>query len=493
MPSSMSLLDLLRSPWAILPDRLDEIQAIYATHLRGDKIDLEAIEARLGKKLANEPPAYEMRGGGIAVLEISGPIAPKANLFTQISGGASAQALVRQIEAMGDNGSVRGAVIAWDSPGGSVQGIPTLERAIRALAERKPVVSVSAGTMASAAYWGGSAANAVYASGETDTVGSIGVVATHTYDPRAGARQVTEIVAGRYKRIATDSKPLTPEGEAYLQAQVDEIYAVFVQSVAANRGVSVEDVLAYMADGRVFIGRQALAAGLIDGFATAEQLAEQMAAEPQAFAQRRKAVIAAAAGASAPRAAAALQSKPSTLATEPGAAPVAPPVSEPVTLAAEPTQPTGVTMTPQEQMAKFKAEHPEAFALIQAEGVAAELARQSAVRAAALPGHEKLIEALAADGKTTGAEAALAVLAAERNLRTAQQAARAADATKPLPQEPAPAFEAPARLGTLGTGGRLSPDTDAAALDREARAYMAAHPGTTYVAAIKAVQQLQEA
>lgn len=480
----MSLLDLLRSPWAILPDRLDEIQAIYATHLRGDKIDLEAIEARLGKKLANEPPTYEMRNGGIAVLEINGPIAPKANLFTQISGGASAQALVRQIEAMGDNGAIRGAVIAWDSPGGSVQGIPTLERAIRSLAERKPVVSVSTGAMASAAYWSGSAANAVYASGETDTVGSIGVVATHTYDPRGGTRQVTEIVAGRYKRIATDSKPLTPEGEAYLQAQVDEIYAVFVQAVSSNRGVSVDDVLAHMADGRVFIGRQALAAGLIDGFATAEELAEQMAADPQAFAQRRKAVIGASAGSVVPRAKAATP-KPS--ATGPGVAPVAPTASEPVLPAATPTQPfTGVTMTPQELMAKFKAEHPEAYALIQAEGVSAELARQKDVRAAALPGHEKLIEALAADGQTTGAEAAMAVLAAERGLRSAQQSARAADAPKPLPQEPAPAADAPA--AKFGVPGRITAGVDAAALDREARAYMAAHPGADYVAAVKAVQ-----
>lgn len=480
MASSMSLIDLLRAPWAILPDRLDEIQAVYATHLRGDKIDIDAIEARLGKKLSNEPPAYEMRAGGIAVLQISGPIAPKANLFTQISGGTSAQALVRQIEAMADSAAIRGAVIHWDSPGGSVQGIPTLEKAIRALAEAKPTVSVSDGVMASAAYWAGSAANAVYASGETDTVGSIGVVATHTYDPRATGRQVTEIVAGRYKRMAAESKPLSAEGEAYLQAQVDEIYAVFVQTVAQNRRVSVEDVLASMADGRVFIGRQALAAGLVDGFATAEQLAEQMAADPQAFAQRRKASFAAAVKP-------ATQPSVQNLATAPGAAAAAPAASAPVLPAAQPPQTKGVTMTPQE----FKAAHPEAYAQIITEGATAELTRQQAVRAASLPGHDKLIEQLAMDGKTTGPEAAMAVLAAERGLRGAQQQARAADLPAPVRQEPAPTSEpAPQRLGA---DGRLTAGVDTAALDKAARGYMAQHPGANYIAAVKAVQQLQEA
>ena len=436
----MSLIDLLRAPWAILPDRLDEIQAVYATHLRGDKIDIDAIEARLGKKLSNEPPAYELRSGGIGMLEINGAIAPKANLFTQISGGASAAALVRQIEAMGDNFSVKGAVIAWDSPGGSVHGIPTLERAIRALSEKKPVVSVSVGTMASAAYWAGSAANAVYASGETDTLGSIGVVATHTYDPRAGTRQVREIVAGRYKRIASDSAPLSAEGEAYLQAQVDEIYAVFLQAVASNRMASVDDVLAHMADGRVFIGRQALAAGLIDGFATPEELAERMAADPQAFAQRKRAVIGSA--------------KKSLSATAPGAAPVALTDDEPVLLAVDPTSPTGdESMTTPEQIAGLTAEqivagNPAVAEAIRAQGAANERTRIAAVREQAMPGHEALIERLAADGKTTGPEAAMAIVAAERAARSAQAAARAADAPKPVPQEPAPAAEAkPAAKG----------------------------------------------
>ncbi|MGV0961792.1 MAG: head maturation protease, ClpP-related [Limnohabitans sp.] len=51
------------------------------------------------------------------------------------------------------------------------------------------------------------------------------------------------------------------------------------------------------------------------------------------------------------------------------------------------------------------------------EGAEAERQRIADVRAQAIPGHEALIETLAADGKTTGPEAAMAIVAAEKKLR----------------------------------------------------------------------------
>ena len=83
----MKLLDLMTAPWAILPETLLELQQIYATHLRGDKIDLQAVEARLGRQLANDQQRYELRDGGVAVFSPQGVMAPKANLFMQVSGG----------------------------------------------------------------------------------------------------------------------------------------------------------------------------------------------------------------------------------------------------------------------------------------------------------------------------------------------------------------------------------------------------------------------
>jgi len=414
----MKVIDILTSPWAIEPAKLREIQEIYATHLRGDKIDIEAIEARLGRPLANDQQEYQIRQGGVAVLALQGVIVPKANLFTRISGGTSAQLFMQQIDSAMADSRVTGLVIASDTPGGSVQGPPSVASAILAYSAEKPIVSVAEGQMASAGYWISSAAAQVYIAELTAQVGSIGVVATHDYQPN---NRSTEITAGKYKRIATSNAPLSAEGAQYLQQQVDQIYAVFIDSVAQHRGVSPEDVEQHMADGRVFIGQQAIDAGLVDGVATVDQIVERMAANPRAFMTRSKARFKGAAGRrSAAAGAAAEDAIPTAVAVAPAPLPMKGNVMS--------DQPKAMT---RETLA---AENPALLAELResfrAEGAKAERERVDAVRAQLLPGHEALIEQLAADGKTTGPEAAMAVNAAERAQRAAAMSAHRADAPK---------------------------------------------------------------
>jgi ClpP class serine protease len=76
--------------------------------------------------------------------------------------------------------------------------------------------------------------------------------------------QYTEIAAGKYKRIASAHKPLSDEGRAYLQEQVDQVYKVMVESIADLRGTSIPRVLE-MADGKIFMGQAAVDVGLVDG------------------------------------------------------------------------------------------------------------------------------------------------------------------------------------------------------------------------------------
>lgn len=125
-----------------------------------------------------------------------------------------------------------------------------------------------------------------------------------------------------------------------------------------------------------------------------------------------------------------------------------------------------------------------------AAGAAAERDRIVGVRAAALPGHEKLIETLAFDGKTTPAEAALAVIAAERGNSAAAAAARAADAPKPVESKGDAVDDKPEAKGTVaGPMPGTLVEASRAKLDADAKAYMAAHPGTDYLSAIKAIQK----
>lgn len=118
-------------------------------------------------------------------------------------------------------------------------------------------------------------------------------------------------------------------------------------------------------------------------------------------------------------------------------------------------------------------DHPDLFGTLRTEwlaaGALAERERIRAVREQLLPGHESLIDRLAADGHSTGGDAAAAVLAAERLTRAAALAAHAADAPPAVPTSPAPApFEAKDRAAQLA----------------EAKAYAAAH-GVGFIAALK--------
>lgn len=399
----MSLMDIMTAPWAITTDKLREIQAVYATHLRGEKIDIPKVEASLGFALNNKQEDYSVHDG-VAVLDVAGVIAPKANLMTQISGGASAQLLERRILQAMDDPSVNSLLLDVDSPGGSVKGVPEVAAAVRRFAEKKPVVALCS-MACSGGYWIASAANHIYITGLAVQMGSIGVVATHTYRPKQDGVQVAEIVAGAYKRIDTSNAPLTEEGRAYMQAHVDHLYAVFINEVAANRGATADNVLKRMADGRVFIGQQAIDAGLADGVSARDVLMADMAANPSRYAQRRKAVFAA----------------PQT-SKGAGVAPQDKPIVK------------GQSMSDENLTREsLDRDHAALVARIKAEGAKAEMERAAGVRALAIPGYEALIETMAADGKTTPEQAAVAVLQAQKKDAETAKAAHFADAPAAAP------------------------------------------------------------
>lgn len=95
--------------------------------------------------------------------------------------------------------------------------------------------------------------------------------------------------------------------------------------------------------------------------------------------------------------------------------------------------------------ASFEQDHASLFAAIQAEftvlGATQERDRIKAVLAVGegLPGHEELLQGLAFDGKTSAADASLAVLGAEKALRAAAIEAHKQDAPPAAKGSAAPA------------------------------------------------------
>lgn len=256
--------DFSNLPCAIVPSVLSEMVNIgRAPHLVGD---LAALEKRFPQKNPEGGKPYEVRSG-VAVLPISGVLAKNDNIFMRIFGGTATERAKHDLNDAAADASVKAILLHIDSPGGTVDGTQALAAAVRLAASKKPVIAFADGLMASAAYWIGSAASEIVASSDTTQIGSIGVVAAHRdisgLEARTGIK-TTEITAGKYKRIASSYAPLTEEGSAEIQSQVDALYSIFVHDVASNRNTTPQKVLSDMADGRVFLARQALDAGLID-------------------------------------------------------------------------------------------------------------------------------------------------------------------------------------------------------------------------------------
>tara|TARA_B100000614_G_C14534467_1_gene487869 strand:- start:174 stop:1442 length:1269 start_codon:yes stop_codon:yes gene_type:complete len=335
---------------------------------------------------------------GVAVITIEGVMAREVDFFTQLfgGGGTSTREIIEQINTAVNSPAVNSVLLVWDSPGGTVDGTEQLGDAIAAAARTKRTVSLATSVMASAAYWAGSAANEIYIDSSTTMVGSIGVVQTHIdiskRDEKIGIKR-TDISAGKFKRIASIHSPLTDEGKETLQAQVDYIYGLFTETVAAHRSVSVEQVIDNMADGRTFTGQQAIDAGLVDGKKTFDQLLSEMVEASPAPQQNRH-----------------IRADSNHSTTKDS------------------------LMLTKEQVAN---DHPEIAAALRADGEAIgaenERGRILAVLEQSMTGHEDLIQKLAFDGQTTGPEAAVQVLKAEK----AQQAKIAAELDEDAPA-PAP-------------------------------------------------------
>ncbi len=188
--------------------------------------------------------------------------------------------ILQALDRAATDTSVRAVLVAIDSPGGTMAGGEAIHAALARIAERKPVVAVMGATAASAGYMVALPAQRIFARDATVT-GSIGVL-LQSFEAsellqRLGVRP--EIIAsGPLKDQPSPFRPLTEEGRAALNRVIGDLYAQFVAMVAAGRHMEPDRVRA-LADGRIFTGRQALAAGLVDAIGGEREARAWLAAE----------------------------------------------------------------------------------------------------------------------------------------------------------------------------------------------------------------------
>jgi len=189
-----------------------------------------------------------MRGSGGDTLGILSP--------------ASFGAVLREV---GRDEGIQGVILRINSPGGDAVASDEILHEVKLLSEKKPMVISMSDVAASGGYYMAMTGDTVIAYPGTVT-GSIGVIygkvnAQGLYE-KLGIR-FEGLKRGRFADIDADYKPLSEPERAKLREGVDAVYRRFLQVVSEGRQKPLDEI-APEAEGRAWLGAQAIENGLID-------------------------------------------------------------------------------------------------------------------------------------------------------------------------------------------------------------------------------------
>ena len=166
---------------------------------------------------------------------------------------------------LADDADAKALIVSIDSPGGTTSGSEGLYLALREVARKKPVVAVMGTVAASGGYVTAIGADHIIARGNTIT-GSIGVLMQNTEVSELLKKigvGIEMITSGPLKGKPSPFEPMDAQGRAAIKMLIDDSYTWFVDLVAERRNLSPERARE-LSDGRVYSGRLALEAKLID-------------------------------------------------------------------------------------------------------------------------------------------------------------------------------------------------------------------------------------
>jgi protease-4 len=175
--------------------------------------------------------------------------------------------------------SIKAVIINIDSPGGSIVGSEILFNDLSAIAKNKPIVVLMNSVAASGGYMAAVASDYIIAHNGTLT-GSIGVLMQ--------AAEVTDLAQkvgvkfNTYKSSPLKGSPSPFEKSSFMvdsviKESISDSYKFFSELVEKRRANKLNKaLLKEIFDGRVFTGRQALQAGLIDEIGSKETAIEYL-------------------------------------------------------------------------------------------------------------------------------------------------------------------------------------------------------------------------
>lgn len=255
---------LISARWCITPAALAAIRNTFEAACAG------RLRADEHMPMPGQPDDYEeaepVMAEGILVVPVHGVCARYLSAMETDCGGLDLNDTEATLRAAREDPRVQGIVLHFNSPGGTVTGIPELASLIRTISETKPIIAFTDAQCCSAAYWLASACDSIVVTPTAD-VGSIGVYSALVDESAAWAQEGYKLElmkAGKHKAMGIPGLPLAPEDRALIQAEVDSIYAMFTADVVANRARNGAQVAEETMQGQTFMGGTAVAVGLAD-------------------------------------------------------------------------------------------------------------------------------------------------------------------------------------------------------------------------------------
>ena len=224
---------------------------------------VEKVEDLHLVSLADYVSAKVMNQGGkenVAILFADGEIVDGKD-YSNIA----ADRFVAEIDKLRKDKTVKSVVLRVNSPGGSVVASEKIRSALKLLMAEKPVVASYGNYAASGGYWISAGTQKIY-SDATCLTGSIGVFSMipefSRVTDKVGVNFVS-IGSNKHSDMFSLMRPFDAEETANMQSYIEDIYGRFVGLVAEGRSLE-EARVDELAQGRVWVGTDAIGIGLVD-------------------------------------------------------------------------------------------------------------------------------------------------------------------------------------------------------------------------------------
>lgn len=278
---------ILNRPLLIHPDKAATILHVLEGRLAlGSIEDQPAPDASrfIGTRQRADGSAsrYTRAAGKTALVTVDGSLVNRGAWVGASSGLTSYEGIAAQLDevaAEAKAGKLENLVLDLNSYGGEATGMYALAAKIRSMRKFMHVVAVVNDVAASAGYGIASGADEIAIS-PTSLVGSIGVVMMHldrSAEMNAKGIRPTLIHAGAKKVDGNPFGPLPENVRADMQKDVLAFYDRFLETVEAGRGkarLSAKKARETEAD--VFIGQEAIDAGLADRMASLDEVLAEL-------------------------------------------------------------------------------------------------------------------------------------------------------------------------------------------------------------------------